>query len=225
MKQKYHFVYKTISKINKKYYIGAHTTDNLNDGYLGSGKTLKQSILKYGKENFIRIILEFFETREDAFEYEKLLVNESLVKDGNSYNMCTGGLGCSVKSEEFKIKVSKKLKGRVFSEEHRRKKSLAQIGPKNHRYGKKGLKVPILFGPDNGMYGKNHSDKTKKLISENRKKVKINITDELRYFYGSGARNKVWYNNGIECKRYYENQQPDGFKKGRLKIRKEMGIE
>ena len=51
-KVKYHFLYKTTNLINGKYYYGMHSTYKLNDGYLGSGKILRYSIRKYGKENF-----------------------------------------------------------------------------------------------------------------------------------------------------------------------------
>jgi predicted GIY-YIG superfamily endonuclease len=34
--KKYHFVYITRHK-NGKYYVGRHSTDDLNDGYIGSG--------------------------------------------------------------------------------------------------------------------------------------------------------------------------------------------
>ena len=224
MTHTYHYTYKTTNKINKKYYIGAHSTNNLNDGYLGSGEILKQSIEKHGKENFTKEILSFFETRQEAFNYEQKLVTEPLVNDENCYNMCTGGSGCSVKSEEFKKKVSEKLKGRIFSDEHRRKKSLAQTGPKNHRYGKPNPNNPKKYGLDNGMHGKKHTDETKKRISESRKKNKVKITDNLRLAFSLACKNKLWYNNGLISKRYYENQQPEGFIRGRLSFRKEMGL-
>ena len=46
-----HYIYKTTCNVTKRYYIGMHSTTNLEDGYLGSGKRLRYSIRKYGKEN------------------------------------------------------------------------------------------------------------------------------------------------------------------------------
>ena len=36
--KQYHFIYKTTNIITERYYYGMHSTDNLEDGYLGSGK-------------------------------------------------------------------------------------------------------------------------------------------------------------------------------------------
>ena len=55
--KKYHFLYQTKNIITNMTYIGRHSTDNLNDGYLGSGTILKRAIKKYGKHNFEIIIL------------------------------------------------------------------------------------------------------------------------------------------------------------------------
>ena len=55
LKRKY-FVYVTTNNNNKKQYVGDHSTNNLNDKYLGSGTLLTRAIKKYGKEKFKRKI-------------------------------------------------------------------------------------------------------------------------------------------------------------------------
>jgi group I intron endonuclease len=213
----YHYVYKTTNNVTGKIYIGAHSSKILDDDYLGSGKALKDAIKKYGKENFSRCILEFFDTREEAFKKESYLVTEDFIKEDTNYNMCPGGLGSTIKTEEFKNKVSEKLKGRVFTEEHSRKKSLAQTGSKNHRYGKPNPNNPKLSGRDNGMFNKNHTEESKKLMSQNRKLVKVEYTPDLIKKLSSACKGKLWYNNGKVSKRFKEGDQPSGFAKGRLR--------
>ena len=71
--KKYHFIYKTTNLLSGKYYIGMHSTDNLGDGYLGSGKRLRYSINKYGEENHNREILEFVDSRK---ELKKNILNK-----------------------------------------------------------------------------------------------------------------------------------------------------
>lgn len=46
-----------------------HSTDNLEDGYLGSEKRLRYSINKHGAENHEREILEFVDSREELNIY------------------------------------------------------------------------------------------------------------------------------------------------------------
>jgi len=71
----FNYVYITTNLINGKQYIGDHSTNNLNDRYLGSGLVLKRSIKKYGKENFERKTLEFFDTKEEAFDAQEKYKN------------------------------------------------------------------------------------------------------------------------------------------------------
>ena len=86
-------MYKTTNLANEKFYIGIHSTYNLEDGYLGSGKRLKRAVEKYGTENFKCEILEFFESRDEVLKREEEVVNEQLINDPFCMNLQTGGGG------------------------------------------------------------------------------------------------------------------------------------
>lgn len=110
----YYFVYKTTNIINKKIYIGCHITENLNDGYLGSGKFLKRAIKKYGKENFKREILKFFDNEKDMYDFERNTVTEEFIKHKSNYNSCVGGNGgFTGNSKKRSQKISKAAKDKV----------------------------------------------------------------------------------------------------------------
>lgn len=98
--KKFNYFYKITNIINGKYYYGVHSTNDLNDGYMGSGTTLHKAYKKYGVENFTKEILKFFEDSKSMFDYEKTIVNEELVKNENCYNLKTGGINDFVYSDE-----------------------------------------------------------------------------------------------------------------------------
>jgi len=89
----HHYIYKTTCNVNGKFYIGMHSTSNLEDGYLGSGKILKRSLNRYGIENHTKEILEFLPNRISLKEREMNLVNEDLLHDPLCMNLKTGGEG------------------------------------------------------------------------------------------------------------------------------------
>lgn len=92
-KRKYHFIYRTTCLITNRYYIGMHSTENLEDGYIGSGKRLWNSIRKYGKENHTCEIVEFLPERKELVTREKQIVNEELLNDELCMNLRLGGEG------------------------------------------------------------------------------------------------------------------------------------
>ena len=49
---KFYYVYKITNMLNHKIYIGCHSTFDIDDGYMGSGKYINYAINKYGLEYF-----------------------------------------------------------------------------------------------------------------------------------------------------------------------------
>jgi hypothetical protein len=70
-----------------------HSTNDLNDGYVGSGKRLWNSIRKYGKENHKIDILEFYDNRTILRSRERDIIDEELLKNPFCMNIRDGGDG------------------------------------------------------------------------------------------------------------------------------------
>lgn len=90
--RKFHYIYK-ITREDGKYYIGMHSTDDLDDGYFGSGQLLWKSIKKHGKEKHNKEILEFSSSRQELKIRERTLVNEEILNDPLCMNLKLGGEG------------------------------------------------------------------------------------------------------------------------------------
>lgn len=108
---KYYFTYKITNLINNKYYLGIHMTNNLNDGYLGSGVAIRKAIKKYGKQNFKKDILEYYSCYKDLAIAETKLITETVVNDPLSYNLTLGGIGGpAFKGKHHSKETKQKLK-------------------------------------------------------------------------------------------------------------------
>ena len=87
---KYYTVYKIVNKINDKFYIGKHITENPNDDYMGSGTLIRKAIAKYGIENFEKQIIQLCENEADMNDAENMLID---LGDPKTYNLNSGGKG------------------------------------------------------------------------------------------------------------------------------------
>lgn len=54
----FHFIYEVKCNVTGEFYRGKHSTDDLNDGYLGSGRWIRDGLRKYGKSRFDRTIIQ-----------------------------------------------------------------------------------------------------------------------------------------------------------------------
>lgn len=216
--KKYHYIYKTTCNVNGKYYIGMHSTDNLEDGYLGSGKRLWNSINYHGKENHTKEILEFLKNRKELKKREKEIVNEQLLSEELCMNLQIGG-GGGIIDENHHIKmrkgasdINRVLMKEFWADQEKKKKRGENIS-----------KVLLNLDEDkknrmkNGTIswiGKKHTDETKKKMSESSKGKGVGEDNSQ---YGT-----CWITNGVENKKINKfDLLPEGWVLGR-KIKKDL---
>jgi len=177
-------IYYIINKINGKGYIGLTSKKGKEfEKYWGSGKLINRSIEKYGVENFEKFILaNNIKSKKLLGELEIFYIKKlnTLAINENGYNLSPGGYGGNLGEEaqkkrlksnqinpnggfknkhhseesknKIRINVSKALKGKCKSKEHCKKISI------NAKERYKNIK-------NHHMYGKKHSEETKKKIS------------------------------------------------------------
>lgn len=179
---KYYIIYQTTNKINGKIYVGKHKTNDLNDGYLGSGKHLNNAIAKYGVENFERTILFFCESEDEMNAKEAEIVNKDFVARKDTYNLKVGGdggwdfindpnksgydsekrskqIGNAYKNVELRKFISEKIREYLKNETKEHKEQREKHSRQALLDGYKTGKIKPTF------QGKHHTKETKEKIS------------------------------------------------------------
>lgn len=199
----YGFIYITTNLINHKQYIGQKTikNDSTDDTYLGSGKLIRQAISKYGRENFVREILDYAQSQEELDFLEEYYIElNQATKSPFFYNIAQGGRGGNKFAgwtEEERIKFSLECSIRTrgennprygvkLTDEQRQRLSEIHSNPKlKQRYQTEEFRQKIsevTKGEKNGMYGKKHSEESKRKMSLN---SKGKLTGEKNGNYGN----------------------------------------
>lgn len=171
---------------NNKVYIGLTSLDAENRWRNGKGYKTQiffRAVKKYGWDNITHEILFTNLTKEEAEEKEILLIKLYKSNDKRfGYNIANGGNYAGKHSEETKKKIGLAHKGKIVSEESRRKmrENHADFrGAKSPNYGvkfseerrrqmsesRKGKQA----GVNNPMYGRHHSEDVRAIQSEHRK--------------------------------------------------------
>lgn len=104
--KKHNYFYKISNLVNGKYYYGIHSTNNLDDGYLGSGRTVIKAVNKYGRENFTKEIIADYPTRKEASDHERRVVTLYITTLDECYNIRCGGDNENIHSQDTKNKLS-----------------------------------------------------------------------------------------------------------------------
>jgi group I intron endonuclease len=164
-------IYKITNKINGKIYVGKSTTNNEN--YFGSGISINRALVKYGKENFIREIIENCLSEIELNEREIFWIEELKSTDKMvGYNITKGGDGGNTRlmyDSNQLLDYRNKLSDGVKNSEKYQKSIISKTGVKrpNHSltmkdmYLKGKLKV--------GKFTNEISNETKLKISEKNK--------------------------------------------------------
>lgn len=213
--KKYHYIYKTTNLIKNYFYIGMHSTDNLEDGYFGSGKRLRYSINKYGKENHKIEILEFLPSREELKIREREIVNEDLLKETLCMNLQIGGEGgngtkflSDDQKKNFQLAGQnarlKKLENQEYREKFGKAVSVALL--KEDEFGITPAKKILLTRIKNGNEPKKF---IKQMIAgaQTPEAKKKRIETLAKIGHQQGEKNSqfgtrwAWVNNGIEIKK------------------------
>lgn len=194
------YTYKIINLIHGKYYYGRRAYKGCNikeDVYFGSGKRLASAIKKYGKENFIKVIISCYNNEYDLILAEKALISTQHVESCLCYNIAYGGHGGYTYYKDRKFK---------HTEESKRNLSLKNKGRHRPDVVERNQKNPSSF--IQYWKGKSRSDKDKELKSlaayENIKKGKHSGTKILKCPYCGLETNlgnsKRWHFNNCKLK-------------------------
>ena len=168
-------IYKIISKIDGKYYIGSSKNINGNYGrwykhkyYLNKNihhnLHLQNAWNKYGEDNFEWIIIQYCK-ESDLLKTEQNYLNIAKLNKNLCYNktFLAGRVDWTI---EMKEKISKLHKGKKLSKNHKQKL-------KNKRLEMIGKNAP--------NFGKKHSNETKELFSKQRRGSKNSSYDKTIY--------------------------------------------
>jgi hypothetical protein len=187
-----------------------HSTSNLDDGYIGSGKRLWLSINKHGRDTHSREILEFLEDRNSLKNREKYLVNELTLADPMCMNLQIGGEGgFSGKDHQLKCSLAgAKTPGRIEKSIIALRKCL-----ENPEYFKKvsdKIKASRHTNSDNSFSGKMHNEETKQKMSKAKRETGSCIGEKNSQF------GKMWITNRIKSIKILNTDPiPEGWVKGR----------
>lgn len=115
----FHYVYVVISEEKPNYfYVGKHSTNNLNDKYLGSSRDIEWNCL-----NRKLYPVAFFQTDQEAYDYETYLLQKynlknnpyCINKSNNEFDISFGGWNKGISIHEDKRNIASKLYNKGLS--------------------------------------------------------------------------------------------------------------
>lgn len=217
----YGYVYKITNKLNGKIYVGKRASEVFDEKYWGSGRAIKNSINKYGINNFTREILQWYNSDDELNTGERFWINKLKSNQKEfGYNFTDGGTGGNTikyLSEEEKVNRLNKIAETKanYSEDKKLElhnklsiaastslRKLYDSGYENNNKGRKwytnGIEDKMCFECPEGYWaGRTHNN--------------IDYS-----FSKSKLKGRKWYNNGSKQVWAYECPNSEGWVEGML---------
>ena len=184
-----HFViYQITNLVNGMIYIGQHSTNNLDDGYMGSGVYLKEDQLKYGLDKFKKDILFECQSREELSNKEAELVDDEFVNRMDTYNLVRGGGYIVTHGQAAKSgKLGQTIHYKKYQEDEEYRESIRKkLSESSKRMWKEHPEKFKNFKCD--WTGRHHSEETKKRMSE---------IGKLKVDSKNGMFGRIWIHNEL----------------------------
>jgi len=205
----YYYLYQITNLVNAKIYVGVHKTNNLDDGYMGSGKVIQAAIKKHGIINFQKDILEFFDNPKDMYAREKEVVTADFLLREDVYNLRRGGHG----GFDYINRIGLNTAGHFKSYEFRVNKlreNYKKLLEQGHHI--KNYQMP-------GFKSESHKQKMSDLSRTPEANAKRILTMKSNG-HSQGTKNSqygtIWITNGKQNLKIKKSENiPDGFVKGR----------
>ena len=202
-------IYKITNIVNGKIYVGKHQTENLDDGYLGSGKLLQRALRRYGREKFIKEILHVYETEQEMNDREKELVTEEFCLRKDTYNLCEGGKGgWSYVNQTGLNRSGDRSSSDAALREHNNKMR-GKPSTRPHEFFLRMSKLAWEANPTPRFLGKKHSPETIARMCLSHKGQQVASKNSQ---FGS-----MWITNDIQNQKVKKDSPiPTGWRKGRI---------
>ena len=211
---KHYIIYQITNLVNGMIYIGQHSTNDLDDGYMGSGVYLKEDQNKYGLDKFKKEILFECSSREELSNKEAELVDDDFVNRPDTYNLVKGGGYILTHGQASKSgKLGQIIHHKKYQEDEEYRESIRKkLSESSKRMWREHPEMHDKFIFD--WTGKHHSEETKKKMSE---KAKLRTGDK-NSSYGS-----IWiYNETLQENKKVKKELVNDFLKEGWMIGRKM---
>ncbi len=200
----YGYTYLTYDTKRDMFYVGQHKSKAYDPKYLGSGIKLRR-VIKLRRDTLRNYMLEQCDNRESLNESEIRWIKyfRDEMGDDKCYNVSDGGDGGSF-GQLVNAKRSETLKGRIITDEHRKKIGAALKG-KHHSTDsiRKGVETRIKHG------NYTHTDETKAKLSKAGKnrhpsaETRSKLSESLKRAFANPKITEKRRNNA-PCKEVYQ---------------------